>query len=174
MKKKILTILLILFVCFAPTLGQQLSLPKDCVKVLNKKYKGWKMATVANDVVDWFQKSKQLFKPNLIKGDWNGDKKTDYAVLIEVGKVQLNGGSYEPKVLLIAFVNTSKSYTFHLLNDGNYEYIAFLKKGGRDYNWETEKNFFYKNDAIFTGYFEKAGSSYIWRKGKFISIVTSD
>lgn len=48
------------------------------------------------------------------------------------------------------------------------------KKGSRDYNFETGKNFIYKNDAIFVGIFEKAGESYVWQKGKFISIVTSD
>jgi hypothetical protein len=49
-----------------------------------------------------------------------------------------------------------------------------MKKGERDYNYGTGKNFIYKMDAIFVGLGECCGSSYIWQKGKFISIVTSD
>ncbi len=60
-----------------------------------------------------------------------------------------------------------------MVDDGG-EYIALMKKGEKDYDYETDKNFIYKNDALFSGYFEKGGSSYIYEKGKFRGITTSD
>jgi hypothetical protein len=49
-----------------------------------------------------------------------------------------------------------------------------MKKGERDYNYETDKKFTYKNDAVFTGYWEKGGVTFVYERGKFRSIVTSD
>jgi hypothetical protein len=52
--------------------------------------------------------------------------------------------------------------------------IMSVNKGKKDYNFDTGKNFHYKNDAIFNYIWEKAGVSYIWQKGKFRSVTTSD
>ena len=160
--KKTISILAILFVSFFTIQAQQISLPKECVSILNKQFKGWKIAKISADIVDWHKKSKQPFEPNLIKGDWNGDKQMDYAVLIQKGKVRQT----------IAFIKKSGQFVPYKL-DGE-DYIGLMKRGEKDYDYETEKDFVYKNDAIFVGIFEKSGVSYIWRKGKFIALITSD
>jgi hypothetical protein len=49
-----------------------------------------------------------------------------------------------------------------------------MKHGEWDYNYETQQYFTYPHDAIFTGIFEKGGSSYLYEKGRFRSIITSD
>ena len=168
MKRLFFLNLLILCFSMVPTQAQQINLPKKCQKILNQKHPGWKIAEISPEILDWFQKSKQSYQPNLIKGDWNGDGKTDYALLIQKAKFRKN----EPGVFLIAFVKNASSYSFHQLE--GYDYIMLMKKGEKDYDFETDKTFVYKNDAIFAGIFEKAGTSFVWRKGRFIAILTSD
>jgi hypothetical protein len=143
--------------------AQKINLPKDCLMILNKKFQGWRLVNVG--IKEGVQSH------NLIKGDWNGDGKSDYAILINHGKVQLGSSDYEPTAWTIAFIKTKKGYSFYKLDGGDS--IVLMKKGTRDYNYETGKKFIYKNDAIFVG-IEWSGSSYIWRKGKFIGFATSD
>lgn len=155
MKRIIGLSLLILLFSFVPTQAQQVNLPNDCLKILNKKFRGWKLVKM--------QMEEGVLGHNLIKGDWNGDKKTDYAILIE--------RSNPNDVWVIAFIKKQSGYSFHKIDGGDS--IFLMKKGAKDYNYETQKNFTYKNDAIFVGT-GCCGSSYIWRKGKFIGFVTSD
>jgi hypothetical protein len=132
-------ILLVLFVYFTQIQAQKVNLPNDCLKILNKKFRGWKLVKVG--VVEGVQGH------NLINGDWNGDRKKDYAILIEYGRARRGDGSYEPTAWTIAFVKQKNGYSFHKIDGGDS--IFLMKKGERDYNYETGKNFTYKNDAIF-------------------------
>ena len=43
-----------------------------------------------------------------------------------------------------------------------------------DYNYNEQKEITYANDAILTGILEKGGMSYVYKKGRFISFVSSD
>ncbi|MEO6589056.1 MAG: hypothetical protein ABIP06_06990, partial [Pyrinomonadaceae bacterium] len=110
---------------------------------------------------------------NFLVGDWNGDGKRDYAVLINYGFETLNDGKKLPRTVTIAFVSRSKNLK-HFVLDTSGEYIAFEKKGTTSYDYETDSRFKFSNDAIFSGIWEKAGVSYVWRKDKFIYFVTSD
>ncbi len=113
------------------------------------------------------------YSPNFIKGDWNGDGKIDYAVLIEQGKLENSQSEViGERRFTVAFVRTQKSFKYFQFDGGDY--IELMKKGSKDYNYETDKNFRYKTDAIFDGIWEKAGVSYVWERGKFIEIITSD
>lgn len=163
MKKKIVWGILVLSVFSIAIKAQNINLPKDCLTILNKNFKGWKLAKV--------RIKEGVQSHNLIKGDWNGDGKIDYAILINHGRRQLGSGDYELEAWAIAFIKTKTGYSFYKLEGGDS--IALMKKGARDYNYETGKNFIYKNDAIFVG-IEWSGSSYMWRKGKFIGFATSD
>lgn len=163
MKSIFVLILLILFVCFVPTQAQKVNLPKDCLKILNKKFRGWKLVKV--------KEVEGVLGHNLIKGDWNGDRKTDYAILIEYGKNRLGNGALEPAVWTIAFIKQKSVYSVHKIDGGDS--IFLKKKGNRDYSYDTQKNFIYKNDAIFVAV-NWSGSSYIWGKGRFVGIATSD
>lgn len=163
MKEKFIWCALVLIVFGISTQAQKINLPKNCRTLLDKNFKGWKIVKVG--IKEGVQGH------NLIKGDWNGDGKRDYAILINHGKVQLGSGDYEPTAWTIAFVKQKRGYLFYKLDGGDS--IGLMKKGMRDYNYETGKNFFYNNDAIFVG-IEWSGSSYIWRKGKFMRFATSD
>ena len=65
-------------------------------------------------------------------------------------------------------------FQLYLADREGGEYLVLLRKGKRDYNYETNRYFTYENDAIFAGIFEKARESYIYENGKFRAIITSD
>jgi len=167
-------ILFLLFLCVGCSIvqAQSIKLPNGCEKILNVNFKGWKLAQVPNDVSEYHKEKKFPFEPNLIKGDWNGDGQVDYAVLIEKGTLKnLEGADIGERKFTVAFIRINNGYK-HFSFDGG-DYIQLMKKGTKDYDYETDKNFRYKTDAIFGG-LGQSGVSYVWKKGKFIEIITSD
>lgn len=167
--------LLLIFFCagFSAVQAQSINLPDGCKRILDKNFRGWKYAKVQKEISGYHRKNNFPFSPNLIKGDWNGDGKLDYAVLIVRGKLKNSQGeAIGERRLTIAFVRTRDGYK-HFQFDGG-DYIALMKKGSKDYDYETDKSFRYKTDAIFDGIWEKAGVSYVWTNGKFKEIITSD
>ncbi len=108
--KKLIALLLCCF-GFTSIQAQSIQLPTVCKKILDKKFRGWKHAKVPKNVSDYHQERKFPFEPNLIKGDWNGDGKIDYAVLIEHGKWKNSqGGVIENRSFTVAFVRTQKGF----------------------------------------------------------------
>lgn len=168
--KNFLAFTLILFAaCFTTAKAQNIKLPAECQKILKGEFSSYRPAQVSQEFQINHQAGKHSYEPNLVKGDWNGDGKIDYAVLIERKQI-LNGNS--PKSLTVAFLRNSNGYRHYILEGGDY--IDLMKKGEKDYSYDWQRNFRYKNDAIFVGIGECCGSSYVWRNGKFISTVTSD
>jgi hypothetical protein len=154
--------------------AQTIELPNACKKILDKNFRGWKLAKIRDDIIEYYREEKLPHQLNVIKGDWNGDGKSDYAALIEREKLKNNDGKvFDDESLIVAFIRGSgrgyKHYSFF-----GSEYITLMEKGSQDYSYETNKTFRYENDAIFSGYFEKGGTSHIWNGKKFIAIITSD
>jgi hypothetical protein len=123
------------------------------------------MAQIQPEIGEYFQRERPHEQPNLIKGDWNGDGKTDYAAMLQ-------SKSNQEKRITIVLMKSGKTYQTHIL--GASDCIMSIKRGKKDYDFERKKNFQYKNDAIFDYIWEKAGSSYVWEKGRFRGILTSD
>lgn len=154
--------LLILMCGIVSVQAQSIKLPVECKKILDKRYERWKIGKIPKDVEAYHKEVKSPFEPYLIKGDWNGDGKTDYAILIR----------HRNKNKTIAFIRQKTGYKFYNLEGGDY--IQVFKKGEKDYDYTSDRDFMYKNDSIFVGFGECCGSSFIWRKGKFVGVVTSD
>ncbi|CAN5356674.1 hypothetical protein BH20ACI1_BH20ACI1_24590 [soil metagenome] len=170
--KKLTIFLLFCYFGFISVQAQSIQLPNACKKLLDKNFRGWKIAEVSKETTDYHKKRNFPFKPNLIKADWNGDGKTDYAVLIEQGKLRNSQGKIiGNRRLTIAFVKSRDGFKHFQIDGGDY--IQVFKKGEKDYNYDSQKDFIYKNDSIFVG-IDCCGSSYIWQKNKFIGFVTSD
>ena len=62
----------------------------------------------------------------------------------------------------------------YVVRDPDGDYISVAGKGTRDYNYDAQKEITYANDAIVTSTFEKGASSYVYKKGRFVSFVSSD
>ena len=172
MKKIILSVIVLCF-CGSLVEAQSIKLPSECKSVLDKNFRGWKLAKIQKEISDYHQEKKLAYLPNFIKGDWNGDGESDYAVLIEQGKLKNGSGEvYKDRRLIIAFVKNRSGFK-HFQFDGA-DSIGLMRKGSIDYNYETGKKFRYKTDAISNGFWEKSSESYIWRRRKFVRITTGD
>lgn len=123
-------------------------------------------------IIEYHNKNKFPDHPNLIRGDWNGDGRRDYAALIHYGREKSNSGESLLSYFVVAFIKRTRGYSYYKLEGGDY--IQKMKKGERGYDYNRDRNFIYKNDAIFSGIWEKAGESYVWQNGKFRSITISD
>lgn len=143
---------------------------------LDKRFPGWRFPKIDPEIGKYLsERNKQDTYPEFISGDFDGNGQMDYAALIEDGTALLNedGVPVEANRELIVFLKNGSKFKFHTLDEAS-EYIALIKKGERGYSYETDKKFTYRNDAIFTGYWEKGGVSLVYEKGKFRSITTSD
>lgn len=169
--------IMLLLICGSSSLAQSKAqtIPASTTAMLNQRFPGWKFAEVSREVQQFFKDEMKGASPVVITGDFDGDRRLDYAALITRGFVfNSQGQSLGPRHYLVVFLRRTRSYKMHVIRDPNGEYIFLAKKGTRDYNYNRQKEITYANDAILTGIFEKAGSSYIYKNGRFISFISSD
>ncbi len=157
--------LLILYICFESGLAQSTKLPREVENTLQKKFESWKMAEVDEAISEYFKRTRPFESPNLINGDWDGDGRTDFAALLQ------RKTDPEKKIILVV-MNKRNGFQNYFLE--GFDCLMSIKKGETEYDFEAKKNFKHKNDAIFSYIWEKAGTSYVWEKNRFRSILTSD
>ena len=77
--------------------------------------------------------------------------------------------------LLVIFLRRTGGYRTYVIKDPTAgTYISLAKKGTADYNYGTDKDVTYANDAIQLNYFEKGATSYVYKKGRFVSFISGD
>jgi hypothetical protein len=142
---------------------------------LDRRFPGWKYAEVDGEIRTFLKEYVSSFaRPDIISGDFDGDGMPDYAVLIEQKlPVRKLGETRDRKFYLVVFLKRSAGFKMHVL-DPEGEYLTLMRRGDWDYDYETQSHFTYQHDAIFTGIFEKGGTSYIYKNGKFHTMITSD
>ena len=108
---------------------------------------------------------------DVLAADLNGDGRRDYAVYILAGK-----GTAERRQRLLVYLRTEAGYarrTFASAAASELYCLHLFRPGARDYNYETQKHFRYQHATV--GVFsEKGGSSYVYWRGRFYRITTSD
>ena len=177
---KTLSIMLISLL-IAPNLawGRQRSvqLPLNVRSALNKRFRNWKFAAVNSDICKFLRENVSAdARPEIIEGDFDGNGQSDYSVYIVHGKASRR------IVTAVALLRKGARVELHILESGIHtpEPVSFssglvlARKGVEAYDYGTDKKFRYIHDAIILSNFETSGISYIYEKGKFRSIVTSD
>ena len=179
----VMKILLSIFICLVIpilSLGQEplLEIPSDIKINLDRKFPGWKFAEVDEFVRSFLKERVSVnARPEIITGDFDGNGKADYAVLIKHGKaLDESGKVVGENVYAVAFLKKRNGYRLYVLNadGGAPEYLTLGRKGEQSYDWEASKKFTYTNDSIEGWIFEKAGWTYVYEKGKFRYIYTLD
>ena len=153
-------------------------LPEAINSTLSKKFPGWRLSKVSGDVQQFFGERFPGSRPNLIKGDFDGDGRTDYAVLIEHSNFDKAGAAFSHVVETLALLKRGAGYRLFILQESapaNLEmYLNLARKGEAGRVFQTGRKFRYPNDSISVSYFEKAGGTYIFRKGNFRYVTESD
>ena len=149
-------------------------LPTSIRKMLNNRYPGWKFVDVSDEVQQFLNQEMKGASPVVVKGDFDGNHRLDYAVLIHHGDLVYEGKVIGPRHLLVVFLRRAAGYKVHVIREPNGQYIGLAKKGSHDYNYTAQKEITYVNDSIMTVIPEKGGSSYVYWKGRFYSFISSD
>jgi hypothetical protein len=146
--------------------AEPLELPKDGKNMLESRFRSWKLAEIKTDgIVEYYKRERPFELPNLIKGDWNDDGRTDFAALLENKTDAQN-------MITVVLMRRRNGYKTYILEGPDC--LMSVKKGEKGYDHNAQRSFRYKRDAVFTCYWEKGGSSYLFERGKFRAIVTSD
>lgn len=136
--------------------------PADCAFRLDKQLNGWALPSVDPNV--FYGVTRGGDNPFVTTGDFDNDKKGDVAFLIlKDGKkkiaVCLSG---KDSALLIGDL---------YCDDG----IARVSKGATYYSYDTDSEGRYASDGIHAYCYEKAGATYLYKKGgTFERVVDSD
>jgi hypothetical protein len=143
--------------------------------LLDRKFPGWQFPAVSDDdcqsVKEWG--GKDAFA-QLIQGDFDGDGRLDYAVLIdEESSIDAEGQRTSPDVYVVAFLAKPNEYRMRIVTHEGGGCVQLMKKGDRGYDYDAQREFTYSKDSIFSGW-GMGGSSYLYENGKFRAIITSD
>jgi len=151
------------------------TLPAAIRSALDAKLPGWAFAEVDDDIRRFLrERVSPKARPEIIRGDFDGNGRPDYALLITHGRI-LNGSgeAIGMKVYVAAFLRKGRGYKLHLLNEGG-DYLALGKKGTYGYDFHAGRRFKYAHDVIESGDFEKSGWAYIYKGGRFRYVYTAD
>lgn len=157
--------------------GEQTTIPKEVRRVLEQNYVDWKIAEVSDAVAEFYRRQSKPLPPQIFSGDFNGDGKTDYAVNL----IRLKSGARTQIVLLLLNVqddNPEKTileeFPFSGDNSKTGVFINLRKQGDTAFDYDRNKKFTFMLDAVEIVYFEKSSVAYIFERGRFREIITSD
>ena len=154
------------------------ALPQSIRSTLDSHFQGWRFSQSDDDVKSHFADRLPSAQPNLITGDFDGNRQVDFAMLVEHKNFNEPGKTFTHLVETLVFLKKGVSYKLIRLQEPSPSspefYLTLARKGDEGQNLHTEKRFRYPNDSISTWFFEKAGGTYIWKKGRFIYITESD
>lgn len=140
-----------------------LSLPASCQSSLNRTFPGWHYAPVSEEVRQLSQE--QHFNPAVAMGDYDGDGRRDWAVLLE----------HEGARKVVACLTKSTGPRLRVIEEPYCDDLIFTKRAkSRLYNHETDRIEIIKNDGIGTSCFEQAGATYVFERGTIRRIIDSD
>ena len=161
-----LIVVLVLFISPIPwPQSSTEKLPKAARDKLDRRLPGWKFIEPRSDVQQFFIGYMPAgASPVMIRGDFDGNHKTDYAALVET-----KSGRY-----VAVFLRQHTGYKLHVIEEPMCDYLSLAKKGTQDYNFDEQRKIIYPNDAIVAVIFEKAGTSYVFKNGRFRSFVSID
>ncbi len=139
-----------------------MGLPPSVLKLLNRDHAGWKLARVSHDAAKFFANTYPGRSPVVVRGDFDGNGRVDYAALVTVaGMTQV-----------VAFLRQPDNGWKQTLLEGGWDYLI-IKPRGATVGVE-EPGVTLKTDAIEGNMFEKSAWTFHLEKGLWQKICTSD
>lgn len=150
-------------------------LPAAVKSALDRRFPGWRLVDGSKDVRRFLKERVSAdARPDLIRGDFDGNGQPDYALLLSHGgEFNNRGETVGPKVRLVVFLRKGGKYKFYELSDPG-EYLTLGRKGEDGFDFHAGRKIKYRNDAIEVWIFEKAGWAYIYNNGRFRYVYSLD
>lgn len=146
-----------------------LSLPWEAREVITKEFGNWEFFDSAIPYFDSTGTRRAWEYADLIEGDFNDDKRRDFALLVK--PYEINAG------FLVVLFNKETGFELNILEKISYykDFVLFLnEKGTIDYDYDKGSQFVLPIDGIELSTYEKGGTTYYWKDGQFIKVATSD
>lgn len=151
-------------------------IPADIDSVIKQQLPEWSLPEPGSWEKLWFNMyKKDSVLINYITGDFNGDRKKDYALILNKGKnifavwvIQSDGNVY--KAIKLHEIKTEQTPI-----DMGIEFVSKGKLGYIDFDSGKEpKPIDLKNPAIQVVFFEQSAETYYWKNGEYQSVTTGD
>jgi hypothetical protein len=142
------------------------AIPEATRAVLEFRYRSWEVAQHCPDDVTQYLKLYGRRTPSVTVGDFDGDGRTDHAVL-------LRSRADSARTIIVALMQTDRGVE-PLLAGGGLETISTAAKGSRDYSYEDNRMITLRNDPIVTSCCECCAHALIYRRGRFFRVSVAD
>ncbi|HTK81624.1 MAG TPA: hypothetical protein VL633_04985, partial [Bacteroidota bacterium] len=155
----------------------RVELPDSALKILTSKYSGWHWVDNINVITLPVLRELHLdttkCRPNFAWGDFDGNGKRDYVAFIE------RHSGEQREQFLVALISKGLGFQDILLDQETggahiADYIWLVKKGSNSYDFERNKKFVLKRDAVELIYIEKGSELIYFDGGQFNRLTTSD
>ncbi len=169
------TIIFLSLLCFLLTpllvLGQKRveQIPKSIESALDKRFPGWKLAEVSEEIRQFLMQHSAEACPNLIRGDFDGNGQLDYAILI------IHGPTPNLQQSIVGFLRKGNRFKLYVLETNPASparYLLLAKNNTTGHDFHDVGNFKYANDSIEL--FGQHHLSYIYENGKFTFVLRID
>lgn len=156
----------------------RLALPGAIRVILDQRYPGWRVADVSREVRDAVGPMLGL-TPGVISGDFDGNGRADYAMLIEYRNRDEPEKAFTHYLEALAFLDDAGSFRLVRLRDRQpgpnpEQFLTLQKRGAQGFDFEANKKFTYPHDSIGEWYFGKAGGTYIFGEARFRYVLEAD
>ena len=150
-------------------------LPSPLKTLVDKYFPGWTFPQVDDEDCQTIkQRGGPDAHPALIEGDFDGNGRMDYAVLIQHGAINDGRGIVaNPDAYIVAFLNRHDGYRMRIVTREAGSCLQVMRRGETDYDYDGQREFAYRHDTIFSS-MGMGGTSYLYENGKFRAIITSD
>lgn len=141
-------------------------IPAGVKSILDQMHPGWKLAQISDENRQICFKKDSKFRPTLIWGDFDGDGKQDYAVIVDYGK----------KSSVMAFLARGTGYkAFELFtpsrsNERAPDLLEVLPKG-MQLGTKAQKS---AHESIASEYCESSSVFYFYEAGTFHRLLAGD
>src|SRR5215468_9512188 len=147
----------LLLVLSNAVLGQNAipKLPAEVTVALTQDFPGWKLAPIDPQIQQENKYARAVARRGFISGDFDGDGKADYAVML----LHPSDSGAEEQVA-VAYLNTKSGWQKHLLQTSSAmpsTYLTLSRRGDACYDVDKDERFKCPTDVVNLIYDGKAG-----------------
>lgn len=143
-------------------------MPRPVKAKLDAAFPGWRMAPLSSKAARSFRSKHPSWPSNVLSGDFDGNKRTDYAVMLE----------HKGKMIVTALLDSGKTLTLHTVTAPEQPdprmWMWLIAAGTTRTDLDTRKPAVIRADAIGLSDGGSISRTFVFERGKFKELRTSD
>lgn len=143
-------------------------MPRPVKAKLDAAFPGWRMAPLSSKAARSFRSKHPSWPSNVLTGDFDGNKRTDYAALLE----------HKGQMVVAALLDSGKALTVHTVMPPEQPdprlWLWLVNAGATRTDLDTKKPVTFRQTSIGLNDGGSISRTFIFERGKFREIRTSD